>query len=82
MKKDIINWLKQYFSKVSVLPKNFEECNYFEVNLIDSFGVIELIESLEEEFCIKFNEFHFQDRRFATVDGLSDIIIEIKKGQK
>ncbi|WBA07884.1 hypothetical protein [Salinivibrio kushneri] len=52
--------------------------NYFEQELIDSFDVIMLIEYCESEFSIVFSETQFEDRRFSTIDGLSEIIIEMK----
>ena len=50
------------------------EQNYFEAEAVDSFGVIELIEACETEFRFSFGERDFQDRRFATIAGLAEII--------
>lgn len=72
------DWLKVYFSKISDLPENVEKENYFEVGIIDSVEVIFLIEAMEKKFGIKFTEKHFQDRRFSTIEGLSEIIAELK----
>jgi acyl carrier protein len=77
-----ISWLKQWFinqSNLSDFPDNSENRNYFEMGLIDSFNVIELIESIETEFQIKFDQNHFQDRRFSTIKGLAEIMNEIKQ---
>jgi len=63
----------------ATLPTNVEEKNYFEAGLIDSLGVIELIESIETEFNLKFTEENFQDRRFSTINGLAAIIQQIKQ---
>ena len=73
-----IEWLKGYFSKKNELPENVEEINYFEAGLIDSLDAIELIEAIEDKFDIRFNENDFQDRRFAFIKGLAEIINEIK----
>jgi len=75
-------WLKTWFTNKNDLPSfpdGAESQNYFEVGLIDSFNVIELIESIETEFQIKFDQNHFQDRRFSTIKGLAEIINEIKQ---
>ena len=72
-----IDWLKEYFARKSDLPENIEQLNYFNAGIIDSFGVIELIESIEQEFKIRFSEDHFQDRRFPTISGLAEIIQEL-----
>ncbi len=74
-----VQWLKDYFSAKSVLPDDVESANYFEAGLINSLGIIELIESAETYFQIKFNAEHFQERRFSTVKGLAEIITELKK---
>jgi len=79
MNQPIIRWLKDYFSAKCELPANVEEANYFEIGLINSLGVIELIEAVEAYFEIKFNATHFQERRFSTMKGLSEIIHELKK---
>lgn len=75
--QEYVDWLKFYFSKECILPKGVESINYFEAGLIDSLGVIDLIESIEEEFNMKFSGDHFQDRRFPTINGLAEIINEI-----
>ncbi|MBU0729456.1 MAG: hypothetical protein KKE17_07580 [Proteobacteria bacterium] len=70
-------WITDWFAKISKLPEGFKFQNYFELGLIDSFGVLELIDDLETEFGIKFSEQHFQDRRFASVSGLTEIVSEL-----
>jgi acyl carrier protein len=78
---DKAKWLLNWFSQNSSIPVNPSEeqleVNYFEAGLIDSLGVINLIVGIEEHFDIRFNERHFQDRRFSTIGGLSDIIQEL-----
>ncbi|HSH01834.1 MAG TPA: acyl carrier protein [Anaerolineae bacterium] len=75
-----VPWLKNYFEEYTgePLPVNIETDNYFDAGLIDSFAVIELIEAIEQEFDIEFDEDDFQDRRFVTMAGLSEIIQERK----
>jgi len=76
-----VSWLLNWFKQNSSIPVNLTEeqlqVNYFEAGLIDSLGVINLIVGIEEHFDIRFNERHFQDRRFATIGGLSEIIQEL-----
>ena len=50
--------------------------DYFEAGLVDSMGVIDLITAVEDHFEIRLNERHFQDRRFATIGGLREIVAE------
>ncbi len=70
-------WLHAYFFKGSPAPVGIESANYFEIGLIDSFGVIELIEALESNFNIQFEQKHFQDRRFSSINGLAEILSEL-----
>lgn len=76
----IRSWLLEKLGKGQELPDNACGQSYFDLGLVDSFGIIELIEDVESEFSIQFTEDHFQERRFATIDGLTQIILEIKNG--
>ena len=53
--------------------------NYFELGLINSLDIIELISDMEDHFEISFTERHFQDRRFSSIAGLSDLIAELSE---
>lgn len=79
--KDEARWLLDWFEQRGPVPgSNVEEqlqLNYFDVDLIDSLGAIELIVAVEEHFGIHFTQEHFQDRRFSTIGGLSDLIREL-----
>ena len=74
-----IDWLKTYFSEQTTVPDNVEGMNYFEAGLIDSFGVVIMIGTIEEHFHISFEQSHFTDRRFSTIQGLAEIIEELKQ---
>lgn len=65
-------WLQDWFAGRG--HRLTREQNYFEAEAVDSFGVIELIEALETEFKFSFGERDFQDRRFATIAGLAEIV--------
>lgn len=79
-KNDPRDWVMAYFSKLGPVPDDCAGVNYFEAGFIDSFGVIELIDAIESEFGIELSESHYEDRRFATIDGLADIIVaELQK---
>ncbi len=76
-------WLLDWFGEKGTVPGDEAEAqmkvNYFEVELIDSMGVIELIGDVEERFDIAFEQTHFQDRRFAFIGGLGEIIDELRQ---
>jgi len=71
-------WLKNFFAERAPLPPDVETVNYFEAGLIESFGVIELIEAVERHFSVTFEPGHFEQRRFATIRGLAEIIEELR----
>lgn len=76
-----ISWLRAWFSERGDIGDYQNQDNYFEAGLIDSFGVMELIGAMEEKFSVDFTEAHFQDRRFATVQGLAEILEEIQRAK-
>jgi D-alanine--poly(phosphoribitol) ligase subunit 2 len=82
MQKEI-KWLLNWFKKKGINSPDKNDIlslNYFEAGWIDSLGIIELICDIEFHFSIRFNELHFQDRRFSTISGLAEIISELSSG--
>ena len=75
-KAEILTWLRHFFSTHSnkVLPDDIEQIQYYDAQLIDSLGIIILLEEVSEEFHIEFTQDHFTDRRFSTIGGLADIM--------
>lgn len=78
---EVAQWLVAWFDARATIPNDGIEdrlrTNYFEAGLIDSLGVVELIADTEEHFGIRFSERDFQDRRFATIGGLSELVLEL-----
>ena len=79
---DVENWLFDWFEKNTPakkheISKNLDE-NYFENGWLDSLKFIELINDVEQEFEILFSNDEFQNRKFATINGLREIITEKK----
>lgn len=48
--------------------------NLFQLEIIDSFGMIELIEALESKFGLSFETEDLTNENFATVSGIADLI--------
>jgi acyl carrier protein len=71
-------WLIAWFAKKAPDVSLADSDNFFVAEAIDSFSVIELIEDAEKQFCIRFTERDFQDRRFPSIAGLSEIIVDKK----
>ncbi len=84
MDNKIVNWLIELFKKndekafesISNEIEDMKNRNYFELGLIDSFGIIILIEEIESHYSIRLTEKHFEQRRFSTIAGLAEIIEE------
>ena len=73
----IINW---FYSKSSIMStkeikKRINE-NFFELGLIDSMNAMELIIDIESNFNISLTHEDFEDDRFFSISGLSQIINE------
>lgn len=77
---DVLNWLVDWFKQRGPVPGvNVVEhirSNYYESGLMDSLGVLTLITDVEEHFGVRFSSEDFQDRRFSTIEGLSQMIVE------
>lgn len=73
---EIENWLYGWMSVKSGGSVPVRDANYIDAGILDSLNVIELIESVERQYDFKFSSRDFQDRRFVTVSGLAEIILE------
>lgn len=79
---DVENWLFDWFEKNTPakkheISKKLGE-NYFKNGWLDSLKFIELINDVEQKFEILFSNDEFQNRKFATINGLREIITEKK----
>jgi len=73
---DYQDWLIGWFHQRAPEVELQIDDNYFITGVIDSLGVIELIEDIEKMFKVRFTENDFQDRRFSSVSGLAEILSE------
>jgi len=81
--EECLSWLKAWvFRNEDEIRDIAEDQNYFEQGLVDSFGLMELIVAVENQFSIKFLEKHYQDERFSTLKGLAEIIQELQSDLK
>jgi acyl carrier protein len=74
-----VAWLRHWFQARGAVVGEQLTVNYFDAGLIDSLAVVELIEAMEEEYSIRFNEKNFTDKRFTTIVGLAGIIQELRQ---
>jgi len=77
---DVKTWIIDWFAKNTAIDVHEIEAaldqNYFERGWIDSLKFVSFVMELEEAFGISFENHEFQNRSFATIDGLSEIIKE------
>ena len=77
-KNEIMDWLGTWFTENSTFEeteiRNVISESYFEKGIIDSFTFIQLISDIETEYQIQFANDQFEDRSFATIEGLTAII--------
>jgi acyl carrier protein len=75
---DAREWLIEWFdSETTVSESTLREqmdTDYLKEGWIDSMQFIGMISSIEEEFDIEFSNDEFQNRSFATIDGLAELI--------
>jgi len=75
---NVKEWLIDWFEKNSDLSKEDIEKNvsddYLAKSWIDSFKFVSFVTEIEEEFKITFSTNEFQNRAFATLEGLNTII--------
>jgi acyl carrier protein len=71
-------WIIKWFEKNSDLKldeiNKFQHDDYLAKSWIDSFKFIRMITEIEEKYKITFSNKEFQEKKFATIDGLSKII--------
>jgi len=68
----LFDWFRRRAPHIELAPDD----NYFTAGAIDSLGVIELIEDMEQAFSVCFTQENFQDRRFPSVAGLAAMLAE------
>ena len=82
---NIEQWVIDWFTENVDVEKdeliNNIESNYFHEGWIDSFKFMSFIEDIEEEFDIAFDNEEFQNRNFAVLKGLIEIISSKLNGQ-
>jgi acyl carrier protein len=74
------DWLIEWFDQQTVVDKHTLRSNadvdYLQEGWVDSMQFIGLIASIEYEFDIEFSNDEFQNRSFATISGLAQMIAD------
>ncbi len=69
----VINWFKERCGEDSDIEMHLED-NYITIELIDSFGFLDLISNCEEKFGISFSDDDFATDDIFTIKGLISLI--------
>ena len=77
---DTERWIVAYFEKHGRLngreSEELLEENYFELELLDSLGVVQMIVGIEDDLGVRLESPEMQDPRFCTIRGLAAIVDE------
>ena len=78
MRENIEEWLFEWFrDRVPSLDLKADE-NYIDKGVIDSFGIIELVEAIETHFEIRLDQNDLQSLELFSIAGLAAIIARKK----
>ena len=71
---DIVNYIRNWFACRNDYVSVDDNVDYYVQGLIDSFGIFEMIDHLEERYPIRFDDQDFREPAFRTVVGLAGLI--------
>jgi len=74
MKKEVQSWIVNWFKRRNPGLAINVEMDFYQDGLVDSFGIIELIEEMESHFSIRFDDTDFKLPSFRIIQGLVQII--------
>lgn len=80
--ENIQSWLHSYISKfdpefAKLSPSQYLSLNFFASTCLDSMALMSLILDAEKKFHFSFAPENFQDRRIQTIEGLTQVILEL-----
>jgi len=80
LKEQVQEWLREWFASRGKIgrnaPENLLETDYFAAGWLSSMEVVEFVTEIEHHFGMQFSELDLQGQRFATISGLSELILE------
>lgn len=81
VRRFVYNWFKKKAERKRLDVELSDDLDYFQAGLLDSMGVVLLVQEIETGLGVRFTEEHFLDRRFATLGGLIAIVQDIRDGE-
>jgi acyl carrier protein len=72
----IIDWFESRTKTAEQAGESTLNVDYFEAGWLTSMEVVEFITEIEQTFGMQFSDDDMQDPRFATINGLTALILE------
>ena len=73
-------WIIDFFDRHGKLdgrdPAELLDDSYFELELLDSLGVVQMIVGIEDDLGVRLESEQMQDPRFCSIRGLAAIVDE------
>ena len=79
MDSSIGDWIRAWFERRNPGTKISDKLNFYQEGYVDSFGIIELIEAIEDHFSIRFEDGDFKMPSFRTITGVSALVEQRKE---
>lgn len=79
VKEKVLVFLKAKGEIPGITEEEKLKCDYLELGIIDSLGIVEMIAEFEQEFGIQFESDHLSSPDFRVVGGLINLIEQMKK---
>jgi len=74
----ILNYLENIKELPGATKEEKMQYNFVDEGHIDSFGILQLIMTLEEKFDFRFDAEHLQSEEIRTIEGMAAAIASIK----
>lgn len=74
----VIDWFEKHSSEGADSIEESPNTNYMEQGLIDSFGFVQMLSDIDDEYDILFQNDDFQNPDFMNIEGLAKMIDERK----
>jgi acyl carrier protein len=72
----IIDWFQSRAKTAKQASESLLTVDYFEAGWLTSMEVVEFITEIEQAFGMQFSDDDMQDPRFATIAGLTELILQ------
>lgn len=80
-REEIQEAILNFLSSKGRIPGESEEerlkCEYLNVGVLDSFGMVEMVLELERRFGIRFSPRHMQSDEFRSIAGLIGLVEQL-----